>query len=613
MIPKTIGLHVAKVANSLDKRQGIAVAMGFIVGCVIWLLSWLLDLPKFSISAVRDSVTGIDFTGEWVRNNVASTLIGVSSTFAIILAYLQITGQHFDQFRARYTLRRHIIICGMSSRGQVLARDLVNQGFDVVIVDLDPPASKAQKQRQAGVCVVFGDATNPDVLFGAGIVRATRVICLTASDDTNCAIAEACRHLLAEEKHAFSGELSVHCHIQDMHLRSQLSRLPLFVLGLNDQAKQYSARFRLFCIEACAATELITQFPPERYLPRQRHRHNVHIVILGVSGVADALLMQIAQIAHYWRPESEFKLPMTGVRVTQVGEGAAARWQQLVGRTPALQDLVSMQIVDFPLEDVEALKQLDNVFVTLPPTQVFVTLPNAMETLSQSLFLLDRYDSSFPKQHEGSVVAVFPPQLNPIDVDRWKCDDRLQWYGLYDACSADVVVGEAQDVLAKRIHEDYFNTYVANKNYQEPALDDGTAKHPWDHLNEWYRDSNRFVVAHMDVKLRTSGLVKADKANASNPVTAFPAVDIEELSEMEHRRWLAFHRMGGWQYAKDPKVSARLHPSIRPYFDLDDDEKKKDRDNVTGVFSNLAMVGQVVVPFSSDKCGTVLVTEGRTQ
>jgi hypothetical protein len=602
MIPKVIGLHVAKVANSLNQRQGVVVAMGFLVGCVIWLLSWLLDLPKFSVSALRDSVTGINFNGEWVRNNVASTLIGISSTFAIILAYLQVTGQHFDQFRARYTLRGHIIVCGMSSRGQVLAGDLVRQGYDVVMVDLEPAASKTLQQRQAGVCVVYGDATNADVLFGAGIVRAARLICLTSSDDTNCAIAEACRHLLAEEAYAFSGELSVHCHIQNTHLRSQLSRLPLFVLGVNDPAKEYSARFRLFCIEACAATELISQFPPERNLPREQHRHNVHIVILGASGLADALLMQIAQVTHYWRPESEFTQPMPGVRVTQVGSGAAARWQQLVARTPVLQDYISMQIVDLPLEDTVALEQLDGIFATLPPTQIFVTLPDAMETLSQSIFLLDRYDWFLPKHYKGSVVAVFPPQLNPIDVDRWKCDDRLRWYGLYDACSADVVVGDVQDILAKRIHEDYFNTYVAGDKYQEPPLNDGTAQHPWDHLNEWYRDSNRFVVAHIDVKLRTNGLAKADKAEASNPVSAFATVDIETLAEMEHRRWLAFHRIGGWQYAKDRKDSARQHPSIRPYFELTEKEKQKDRDNVTGVFSNLGLVGQVVAPLNLEKC-----------
>lgn len=601
MIPKMIGLHVAKIANSLNQRQGIMVAMVFLVGCIIWLLSWLLDLPKFSVSALRDSVAGINLNGEWVRNNIASTLIGISSTFAIILAYLQVTGQHFDQFRARYTLRGHIIVCGMSSRGQVLACDLVRQGYDVVIVDLDPAASKTLQQRQAGVCVVYGDATNTDVLFGAGIVRAARLICLTSSDDTNCAIAEACRHLLAEEEHAFSGELSVHCHIQNTHLRSQLSRLPLFVLGINDPAKQYSARFRLFCIEACAATELIAKFSPERYLPREQHRHKVHIVILGVSSLADALLMQIAQIAHYWRPESEFTQPVTGVCVTQIGSGAAARWQQLVARTPALRDFISIQIVDLPVEDAIALEQLDSIFSTLPPTQVFVTLPDAMETLSQSLFLLDRYEWYLQKHHKGNVVAVFPPQLNPIDVDRWKCDERLQWYGLYDACSADVVVGDVQDILAKRIHEDYFNTYVADDKYQEPPLDDGTALHPWDHLNEWYRDSNRFVVAHMEIKLRTGSLEKTDEANTSNPVSAFAAADIETLAEMEHRRWVAFHRMGGWQYAKSRKDCARQHPSIRPYYELTEKEKQKDRDSVTGVFSNLGLVGQVAIPFRPGK------------
>ena len=158
MIPKSIGLHLANVADLIKKRQGLVVAAGFIAGCLIWLFSWLLDIPKFSLSALMASVATANtdwFTGEWVRNHVASTLIAVSSTFAIILAYLQVTGQHLDQFRARYTLRGHIIICGMSSRGQVLARDLVRQGFDVVIVDLDPAAGTALQQQQAGVCVVL--------------------------------------------------------------------------------------------------------------------------------------------------------------------------------------------------------------------------------------------------------------------------------------------------------------------------------------------------------------------------------------------------------------------------------------------------------------------------
>lgn len=601
MIPKTIGLHVAKAANSLNKRQGVVVAAGFLLGCLVWSLSWALDLPKLSVAAVIDTVSGIKLTGEWIRTNVANTLIAISSTFAIVLAYLEVTGQHFDQFRARYLLRGHAIICGMSSRGQVLARDLVEQGMDVVIIDLEPAANKALQQRQAGVCVIYGDATKTDVLISAGVSRAERVICLTSSDDTNCVIAEGCRQLFVEHEYGFSGEFSVHCHIQDMHLRSQLSRLPLFVAGVNDGAKQRSARFRLFCIEACAATELIRLFPPERYLEREQHRSRAHIVILGVGGLADALLMQVAKICHYWRPEAEFAHAMPGIRVTQIGAGSTARWQQLVARTPALQEIISMELVDYSLEDAVVMGKVDTLFATLPPTQVFVTLPAAMETLSQSLFLLDHYDAYLPKQHKGSVVAVFPPQLNPIDVDRWKCDDRLQWYGLYEACSANVVVGEALDVLAMKNHEAYFNTYVAQDDFQEPPLDDGTAQHPWGDLNEWYRDSNRVAVAHTEVKLRTAGLEKADMAKVTNPVTAFTAVDLETLAEMEHRRWMAFHRMGGWQVAAVRNDALRQHPSIRPYSELTEKEKQKDRDNVTGIFSQLRLIDQVVVPAELEK------------
>ena len=131
MISRTIGRHVALVGSSLGRRQGFLVAAGFILGCGFWLASWYLDYREGKLAGLAADGAAFKLTGAWLRENVATRLIELSSIIAIILAYLQVTGRHFDQLRARYWLRGHIIICGMSSRSQLLARDLAEKGDEV--------------------------------------------------------------------------------------------------------------------------------------------------------------------------------------------------------------------------------------------------------------------------------------------------------------------------------------------------------------------------------------------------------------------------------------------------------------------------------------------------
>jgi hypothetical protein len=84
------------------------------------------------------------------------------------------------------------------------------------------------------------------------------------------------------------------------------------------------------------------------------------------------------------------------------------------------------------------------------------------------------------------------------------------------------------------------------------------------------RQANRAQADHIPIKQRT--LVISDSA-----------ATIEALAVAEHRRWMAEKIVANWRHAAVRDDARRLHPSIRPYNELSDAEKQKDRNTVAAV------------------------------
>ena len=75
-------------------------------------------------------------------------------------------------------LRDHVIVCGHGRVGRSAARQLVDTGHDVVVVDSDSDASS----QGLTVPHVLGDASRDDTLREAGIDRARALICALGTD-----------------------------------------------------------------------------------------------------------------------------------------------------------------------------------------------------------------------------------------------------------------------------------------------------------------------------------------------------------------------------------------------------------------------------------------------
>jgi hypothetical protein len=130
-------------------------------------------------------------------------------------------------------------------------------------------------------------------------------------------------------------------------------------------------------------------------------------------------------------------------------------------------------------------------------------------------------------------------------------------------CNADIVLHGRLDRVAREIHERYLADQLSAGRSRGSAV----ALVSWEELPEGLRQSNRSQADHIRIKQKTLQISR-------DPAT------VEALAEAEHRRWMADKILGGWRYAPERDDARRLHPGMRPYDELSEDEKQKDRNPV---------------------------------
>lgn len=89
--------------------------------------------------------------------------------------------------------REHVIICGFGRVGQNLARVLEKRGFEYIAIDMDP--FRVRDARQAGDPVVYGDASDAEVLRSLGIEQANVVVVSFQAAEKSLRIVRAVRRL----------------------------------------------------------------------------------------------------------------------------------------------------------------------------------------------------------------------------------------------------------------------------------------------------------------------------------------------------------------------------------------------------------------------------------
>ena len=174
-------------------RTGITVSMGGELGFA--LLTVLLNGRQVPMELVQPLLTAVALSmligPLLVRYNerIADRLLSRETTVPSEGVYETVATRELAK-------REHVIICGFGRVGQNLARVLEKRGFEFIALDLDP--FRVRDARQAGDPVVYGDATQVDVLRALGLDRATVVVISVDALEPAVGIVRAVRQLRAD-------------------------------------------------------------------------------------------------------------------------------------------------------------------------------------------------------------------------------------------------------------------------------------------------------------------------------------------------------------------------------------------------------------------------------
>jgi hypothetical protein len=291
----------------------------------------------------------------------------------------------------------------------------------------------------------------------------------------------------------------------------------------------------------------------------------VHLVIVGRTALADALLVHALRIAHY----SEREPVMTLL------SDAPERWQQAFAAAHPQAETFSrlrFRALDEPALGGEA-----------PVCGVVVCGHPADSGLERAESLVRTI-----AEQQG----VSPPVL--LDVgDAEPFGDLGDWDGQILPFShrrlvltPEVLLDGRGDELAQVIHDHYRDTSAA----QGRDPDAEPSSRPWSDLADSYRQANRHQADHLWAKLAVTDCRAVPEEMVES--FAFAPAEVERLAIIEHARWAADRYLDGWSYAPTRDNARKHHPQLIRYADLSGPMKDLDRFAVRLVPALLARSGQ---------------------
>ena len=181
------------------------------------------------------------------------------------------------------------------------------------------------------------------------------------------------------------------------------------------------------------------------------------------------------------------------------------------------------------------------------------------------------------------IIVCFDEKEKNVQI----CEELLKWYPLratihlYSTTKFPYVIsfGDNKEIMTKEI--------VVNESMNRAAeiLNDIYNQHvsspcPWVDLNPFLKQSNLSAADHLPIKIRillndeTAGLT-AENCRKAYEIYIGDELNRDLYQEIEHRRWLRFHKLNNWEYAETRDNFLRRHPDLVPYGDLPAEEQEK--------------------------------------
>ena len=494
--------------------------------------------------------------------NVARFLAPTIALSAALQALAAVFREQLQAVRVRFW-RRHVVVCGLAEKGELIAQSFRELGERVLTVEPDRGSPRIAAVRAHGIAVLFGDAREAALLRRARVQQARYVIAADGDDATNARIAAQARKLTADR--GGHGIVTALIHIVDADLCDLLAASA--VAGGNGE------RFRLefFNVFERGAQAWLSEHPPFA-------GGNDHLVVVGADELARSLVVGAARDWLATNPGA-----MQRPRISLVDAHADTAIELLSLRYPRQVQLCEVvpHTVDCSSPDFARAPFLADAGA------VYICLEHEGRALASALSLSQRV-------HGGDVALVMRVARTGGLDELARSYGRLETFSLLEhTCTAELLAGRTRnEIISRAMHEEYCRKQAAEG--QTPATNPSMVE--WENLPESLRESNRRQADHIPAKLQAIGCALAPLEEWSASESDLSTSEVEELARVEHDRWVAERLLDGWTYAPGPKDLRRKRtPWLIPWEEMPEAQRDYDRNTVRNLPRFLAQAGLRIV------------------
>jgi hypothetical protein len=473
-------------------------------------------------------------------------------------------------------IRDHVVLCGLSRKGLLLTKNLLEQGYIVVVIEIDESHDLIEQLRVRGAIILIGDATDRAVLQQAAVQRAKYLLAV-CDDGVNAEIAVQAQSLTESRTR---DPLTCIIHIVDPRLCDLLRER---VIG--------GELFPGVRLETFNVFERGAQLVLEEYLPFELQVEDLttspHVLLIGMGRMGENLIIRMTHAWHIMADDKDEPLS-----ITLVDRNAAEKLNFLQAQFPSLEDYCQIQTFSIDVHSADFFKA---DFLMDPQGRkvniAFICFDNDALGLHVGLTL----ESLTKKSGIPIVVRMLEARgLASLLGERRGVRSGIQSvyaFSLLDkTCTPELLFGGVNEMLARSVHEDY----VRQRSHLGEAMEDDLTLVPWDQLPEKIKDSNRRFADHICIKLEAVNCILTPLTDWDATGFRFMDREIDLMARMEHERWFEERTLESWSYGDVKDENRKTHPSLVPWEDLPKAEQEKNRNFIRDLPSILARTGYQV-------------------
>jgi voltage-gated potassium channel Kch len=521
-----------------------------------------LALSLFTLGGTMDPPLPIEL-------QIARVVAPIITGYAVVKAILVLFRDNLQLVHVGLFARRHVVLAGLGSKGSRLAQALDDANYRVVGVERDLTSPAVAGCRDRGISVLRGDARDHLVLRRAQLARADHMFVACGDDRIDMDVAAAAETLVGGEAEntARLDPLVIFVAVDDLRLWRSLSTERLTT------THRSATRLELFHVHESAARVLVDRYPP---FPAREHSHAVFV---GIDGIGEALVLQLARLWLAERPDQYARL-----QVSLLGPAADSDLAYLLSRYPGLVDMCDVHPRASSLQDPDlgdAMAEASRAAGTI--SSVYVCHSDEGQALAIALALR----KLGPVEGTRIVVAVQDQNAgmaNALTHALGEQEQLVPFGVLTAALDSELLFGGLNELLARAKHREYLES---QQRAGETSASNSSLV-PWDELAPRLKTENRRFVDGIPAKLELAGctVVPSPLADARNGCFQFAAEMVERLARMEHERWM---RSQTARRASRPDL-------FLPWDQLPTHQKEKDRNPVREIPAMLAQAGFEVIP-----------------